>query len=167
MTSSPTRSRPGFSRPDFELSVVLDRERSSITNLAFESIRHSRTRYSAAGRDETRRRLDALYDEVCAAVSSRDLGSIIQFARNLAAERFRSGYDLSEVQMAFNALEEAAWSTLCARLNPDYHALSLGLLSTVLGAAKDALSSEYVSLASRTHVTSLDMRALFSGDASA
>jgi hypothetical protein len=40
-------------------------------------------------------------------------------------------------------------------------------VSTVLGAAKDALGREYVSLASRTHAPSLDLRALFTGDAGA
>jgi hypothetical protein len=40
-------------------------------------------------------------------------------------------------------------------------------VSTVLGAANDGLAREYVSLASRTHVQSLDLRALFSGHAAA
>jgi hypothetical protein len=146
---------------------VLDRERGSIVAAAFEAIRHSRTHYETAAPDETQRRLEALYDELTRAVSSRDLTGITHHARHLAAERFRSGYDLSEVQGAFNALEEATWSILCARLQPDELVLSLGLVSTVLGAAKDALAREYVSLASQTHVQSLDLRALFSGDAGA
>jgi hypothetical protein len=146
---------------------VLDRERGSTITAAFAAIRHSRTHYESAPPDETRRRLEALYDEVSRAVSRRDLARIKQYARDLGAERFRSGYDLSEVQGAFNALEEAMWSTLCAHLQPDELAFSLGLVSTVLGAAKDALAREYVSLASRTHVGSLDLRALFSGDAGA
>lgn len=150
-----------------ELLLLLDRERSSIVAAAFEAIRRSRTHYEAAGQDETQRRLAALYDELWAAVSSRDLGGIVRYARHLATERFQSGYDLSEVQSAFNALEEATWSTLCAQLQPDQLALSLGLVGTVLGAAKDALAREYVSLASQTHVPSLDLRALFSGDAGA
>lgn len=145
--------------------LVLDQERSSIVSAAFEAIRHSRTHYEAAGEDETRQRLDALYDELRTAVASRDLGHVVAYARNLAAERFEAGYDLSEVQRAFNALEEATWSTVCARLRPEQLALSLGLVGTVLGAAKDALAREYVSLASRTHAPSLDLRALFSGDA--
>ena len=146
---------------------MLDRERDSIITTALGSIRRSRTHYQAAGQDETQSRFDALYDELCAAVSTRDLGGIVGYARNLAAERFESGYDLTEVQSAFNALEEAIWSTLCARLRPDQLALSLGLVGTVLGAAKDSLAREYVSLASRTHAPSLDLRALFSGDAGA
>lgn len=159
MNASPTT--------DTELSLVLDRERGSIITAAHESIRHSRTHYETAGAAETRRRLEALYDQLSRAISSRDLAGIVSFARNLAAERFEAGYDLSEVQSAFNALEEATWSNLCARLEPDQLALALGLVSTVLGAAKDALAREYVSLASRTHVRSLDLRALFSGDAGA
>ena len=150
-----------------ELSRVLDRERSSIIAAAFESIRRCRTHYEVAGPEETQYRLEALYDEMCAALWRRDLGGIVAHARRLAAERFEAGYDLSEVQRAFNALEEATWSTLCAQLQPEQLALSLGLVGTVLGAAKDARAREYVSLASRTHAPSLDLRALFSGDAGA
>jgi hypothetical protein len=39
----------------------------------------------------------------------------------------------------------------------------LGLVSTILGAAKDALAREYVSLATHRHAGSLDLRALFAG----
>jgi RsbT co-antagonist protein rsbRD N-terminal domain len=146
---------------------VLEGERTAILDAAAESVRHSRTRYVSAGDDETRRRIEALYDELLEALSSRDLGGVIDYARRLAAERFESGYDLSEVQGAFNAVEEAAWTVLCARLQPDRLALSLGLVSTVLGSAKDALGREYVSLASQAHAPSLDLRALFTGDAGA
>jgi hypothetical protein len=146
---------------------VLERERAPIVDAAAESIRHSRTHYVSAGEEETRRRLEALYHELHEALSTRDLGHIIDFAQQLAGERFESGYDLSEVQGAFNALEEATWSVLCARLQPEQLALSLGLVSTVLGAAKDALGREYVSLASQTHAPSLDLHALFTGDAGA
>jgi hypothetical protein len=40
---------------------------------------------------------------------------------------------------------------------------TLGLVSTILGAAKDALARKYVSLATNTHAPSLDMQALFAG----
>ncbi len=150
-----------------EVLLVLEQERASIVRTASESIRHSRTRYEAAGTDQIRRRIEALYDELLDAISSHDLVGIVDYARRLAAERFESGYDLSAVQGALNALEEAAWNCLCARLPPEELALGLGLVSTVLGAAKDALSREYVSLASRTHAPSLDMRALFTGHAGA
>jgi hypothetical protein len=157
----------GEPRGSTELLPLLEQERAPIVDAAAESIRHSDTRYVSAGQDETRRRLEALYDELLGALSSRDLGGVIEYARQLAAARFDSGYDLSEVQGAFNALEEATWAVLCARLQPEQLAVSLGLVSTILGAAKDALGREYVSLASQTHVPSLDMSALFTGGAGA
>ena len=40
---------------------------------------------------------------------------------------------------------------------------ALGLVSTVFGAAKDALGRRYVSLATHTRAPSLDLRALFAG----
>ena len=153
--------------PQLSAGRAREEARASIVATAAESIRHGKTHYDAAGPDETQRRLEALYDQLLAAVSSRDLSGIVGYARRLAAERFSSGYDLAEVQGAFNALEEAAWSRLCADLRPEQLELSLGLVSTVLGAAKDALAREYVALASRTHVPSLDMSALFTGDAGA
>jgi hypothetical protein len=167
MKVSPARSRSDRSPSDFELSPVLDRERGTIVDAALEAIRHSRSHYEGAAPDETQRRIEALYDELSRAVLDRDLAGITHYARHLAADRFRSGYDLCEVQGAFNALEEATWSALCERLQPDELALSLGLVSTVLGAAKDELAREYVSLASQTHVQSLDLCALFSGGAGA
>jgi hypothetical protein len=147
--------------------AVLTQERPAIVSAAAESMRRSLTHYQAAGHDEIQLRFETLYDEMFNAVSSRDLGDMVEYARRLAAERFEAAYDLSEVQSAFNALEEAAWTTLCARQQPQDLALSLGLVSTVLGAAKDALAREYVSLAARTHAPSLDMRALFTGEAGA
>lgn len=164
---TPERSRTDEAPNGEAVLVVLIDERSAIVNGAAESLRHSRTHYQAAGRDETLRRFETLYDELLDAISSRALVGIVDYAQRLAAERFQSGYDISEIQSAFNALEEAAWTTLCALLQPQDLALSLGLVSTVLGAAKDALAREYVSLAARTHVPALDVRALFAGDAGA
>jgi hypothetical protein len=146
---------------------ILQQDRASIVDAACDAMRHSRTKYESAGQEETRRRFEAVYDELLAALSTRDLGSVIDYGRHLGAERFAAGYDLAEVQGALNVLEEAAWSALCARLQPEHLALSLGLVSTVLGAAKDALAREYVSLAARSHAPSLDVRALFTGDAGA
>ena len=40
---------------------------------------------------------------------------------------------------------------------------AIGLLSTVLGFGKDAVARTYVSRASKRHVTSLDLSALFRG----
>ena len=97
------------------------------------------------------------------ALRSRNLGPIVASAEQVARERFEAGYDLSEVQTAFNALEEATWSRIFAGLQPTQFAEALGLVGTILGAAKDALARTYVSLATNTHAPSLDLQALFAG----
>ena len=123
--------------PQFSAGRALEEARASIVDIAAESIRHGKTHYEAAGPDETRRRLEALYDQLLAAVSSRDLSGIVGYARRLAAERFSSGYDLTEVQGAFNALEEATWLKIVTELPADRHSHALSVVSTVFGAGKD------------------------------
>lgn len=131
---------------------------------AVAALRTLHTRhYEALGTEEVRARLETLFDKVLAATASRDLGPIVAYAHRLAEERFAAGVDLSEVQTALNVLEEAAWMSAFASLQPDLLAGTLGLLSTVLGAAKDELARRYVALATQTHVPSLDLRALFAG----
>lgn len=119
--------------------------------------------YESAGAAEVERRLDALFDHLVAAVTARDLTPMVAYAQEVAEERFAAGYDLSSVQAGFNALEAATWSRILAGLEPALLAEALGLVSTVFGAAKDALGRRYVSLATKAHAPSLDLRALFAG----
>ncbi len=119
--------------------------------------------YDSADSEEVTRRLEALFDRVLDSVDRHDLGSVIAYAETVAEERFNGGYDLSEVQTAFNALEESVWTRAVAVLESRQLAETLGLVSTTIGCGKDALARKYVSLATRTHVPSLDLRALFRG----
>jgi hypothetical protein len=142
----------------------LTRERGAIVSNAEEALAHLHERhYESAGPVVLRQRLDMLFDQLVGAVAARDLSSVLAYAGSIAQERFDAGYDLSEVQAAFNALEAAAWGRILACLEGDDLAEALGLVSTVFGAAKDALGRRYVSLATQTHAPSLDLRALFAG----
>jgi hypothetical protein len=142
----------------------LARERDEIVAAADAALRRAHAQhYEAAGEPEIRLRLVALYDRLLEALAQRDLAAIVSHAERVAEERFDAGYDLSEVQTAFNALEEATWARAIEVLDPAELAEALGLVSTILGAGKDALARRYVSLATRTHAPSLDLRALFTG----
>ena len=139
-------------------------QREAIIERATTALSQSHTmHYQVLGPEETRKRLEALYDQMTEAAARRDLGEIVGYARDLARERFGAGYDLSEVQIAINALEEAAWKQVFSELPPEQFAATLGLISTILGAVKDALAREYVSLATRSHAPSLDLGKLFFG----
>ena len=119
--------------------------------------------YEKAGPRVTAERLGHLYDLVITAVHDRRLDAVVAHAEEVARERYAAGYDLSEVQRAYNVLEEAIWNHLLASVAPEQMATALGLVSTVLGAGKDRLAQEYVSLASQSKAPSLDLSALFSG----
>jgi len=146
------------------LTDVLSGQRQAIIERAGDVLGESRARhYEAAGPELTRNRLEVLYDETVKAVDSRNLGDVLTFARALAEERFTAGYDLSELQIAVNALEEAVWKQIFSDLQPDELRNTLGPVSTVFGAIKDALAREYVSLATHTHAPSLDLPKLLLG----
>ena len=142
----------------------LVRERDVIVREAEETLMHLRERhYESAGAAEVERRLGALFDHLVAAVTTRDLGPVVGYAQEIADERFAAGYDLAAVQTGFNTLEAATWGRILTGLEPTQLAEALGLVSTVFGAAKDALGRRYVSLATKTRAPSLDLRALFAG----
>jgi len=146
------------------LEKILHEGKQEMLNEAVESVQRARLQhYEMAGPELTRQRLDVLLSLVIAAVLERNLVPIIAHANAVATERFEAGADLSEVQTAFNVLEEAIWMRILKKLPAAKQAEALGLVGTVLGSAKDALARKYVSMATRTHTPSLNLKALFLG----
>jgi len=144
-------------------ALLLD-HRSSILAESYVVLERSHVHhYEAAGEEFTRQRLEALFDLVVTAIANRDLAGVSAYAVTVAEERFAAGFDISEVQAAFNALEEAMWRQIVAESAPQDLAEYTGLMNTVLGFGKDVLARTYVSLASRRHVRSLDLTAIFAG----
>ena len=147
-----------------ELDALLDKAKSDVLDEASQTLGRSHpTHYDKAGEEFTRQRLTDLYELVVTAIRSKDLAPVRAFAENVASERFDAGFDIAEVQLAFNSLEAAMWRRVVADMPPPELAEAIGLLSTVLGFGKDTLARAYVSLASKKHVPSLDLTALFSG----
>jgi len=109
--------------------------------------------------------LARLFDELVSCVEEDDLVRIVRHAERLADERYVAGYDLSEIQVAVNRLEEAVWSRALARFRGTQLTRALNLVSTALDSAKDALARRYVLQAWRAHAPSLDVDALLSGSA--
>jgi hypothetical protein len=138
--------------------------REEILAEAYEELHESQHKhYLAAGEEITRQRLADLFDLVVSEIHDRELLTVVKYATDLAHERFDAGFDISEVQGAFNVLEKAMWRRALAVEPAAELAECVGLLSTVLGVAKDALARGYVSRASHRHVASLDLTALFDG----
>jgi hypothetical protein len=147
-----------------DTAAFVEGARDAILGAAGETLSGLRApHYESAGAEERSRRLAALFDRLVDGLRGRNLEPVVTYAEQVARERFEAGYGLAEVQGAFNALEEATWARAIAELDPAELAETLGMVSTVLGAGKDALARTYVSLAADTHAPSLDLRALFAG----
>lgn len=147
-----------------EIVRLLQESSDEILASASESVERSHLRnYERAGKDQVHQRLKALYVLTSRAVKERNLGPMIAYAETIAQERFAAGFDLSEVQTAFNVLEEAIWTRIVKSVPPAEYGEALGLVGTVLGAGKDALARKYVTLASKTRAGSLNLQSLFSG----
>jgi hypothetical protein len=147
-----------------DVAALLVTQEEEVVDEAFAALQRSHvTHYEAAGEAFTRRGLADLFRLVVTSIGDRDLAEMSVYAEKVAEQRFDQGFDISEVQMAFNALEEAMWRRVVDGTAPDDLAEAVGLLSTVLGFGKDALARKYVSLASERHVPSLDLTALFAG----
>jgi hypothetical protein len=146
------------------LDELLHIHHDEILTDAFEAVKRSQLKnYLKAGDDHIHQRLKALFVLASRAIKERNLGPMIAHAETVAHERFSAGFDLSEVQTAFNVLEETIWMNILKHLPATEFAEALGLVSTVLGAGKDALARRYVSLASKTKSTSLNLHSIFSG----
>lgn len=147
-----------------DAATFLEERRTAIVDAAVESLSgRSLTHYRPLGEGETARRLLRLFDLVVDGVRQRQLVSILGFAEGIGRERFDSGFEFVEVQAAFSAVEEAIWRAILEGMPAADQGHALGLIATLLGAAKDRLASTYLSLATRTNVASLDLQSLFRG----
>jgi hypothetical protein len=147
-----------------DLIPLLERRREHILAEATDNLSHTRhSHYAASAEAENKQRLSRLYDLALECIRSRNLVPMIEFSEKLAEERFKGGFDLQEVQTAFNVLEEAIWKQVTDEMDCDQYPQAFGLTSTTLGTGKEALARQYVSLASKSQVRSLDLSQLFRG----
>ncbi|MEZ4655886.1 MAG: hypothetical protein R3E12_20440 [Candidatus Eisenbacteria bacterium] len=110
-----------------------------------------------------RERLAELYDVTVACVGDRRVQRMLDHIQEVAEHRFEAGFDLGEIQVAFNVLEEAIWREIERQVPPQELGECLGLVTTVLGVGKDRLARAYVVLAARTHAPAIDLDALARG----
>ena len=149
-----------------DLLDLLQRDGERIVAEASEALSRSQlAHYAEAGHAVGQERLNRLFQLTVASIADHNLVPVMEYMAEVADDRFHAGYNIREVQIAINVLEEAIWNDIVANTPPDELARSLGLVSTVLGAAKDSLARAYVSLASKKKAPSLDLSALFEGSA--
>ncbi len=149
-----------------KLFDLLQEQMNDVLAEAVEAMERAHLKsYEKAGKERAHQRLKALYVLTVRGMKERNVGPMVAHVDTVAEERFSAGFDLWEVQTAFNVLEESIWKRILRELPPEEYAEALGLVSTVLGVGKDALARRYVSLATKTKVPSLNLQSLFAGTA--
>ena len=146
------------------LQELLETRGEAIVREAVERLGRTRLRsYDASSLESNQARLQRLLDLTIQCVRTKNLVPMVSYAEGIARERFRDGFDLQEVQTAFNLLEEIVWKHITQDMKPEDYPAAFGLTSTVLGAGKAALATEYVSLASHSRVRTMDLSSMFEG----
>ena len=115
--------------------------------------RHDRARdlawHHPPSPEERRRDVRQLFGVVLRCVREGSAEPIVAPSQQIAADRFVAGVAITEVQAAFNILQEVLWRQVADTFSSDQRIEALGLLNAALGAGKDAVARAYVSLASR------------------
>jgi hypothetical protein len=149
-----------------DLNELLERRQEEILAEATEALSQARLRsYEKAGAELRSQRLRTLFQRTRESLRDRSLLPLTQYAEQIAQERYAAGFDVYEVQAAFNVLEEVLWRHIIQETPPAELAEAIGKTSTVLGAGKGALARAYVALAGKHHAPALDLDALFKGTA--
>ncbi|HMV99082.1 MAG TPA: hypothetical protein PLL06_13255 [Acidobacteriota bacterium] len=144
------------------LPQLLEFKRNDLINEALGILNQARlSHYDDAGYSQRRLYLIRLYDLMTQCIEQNDMVPMLNYIKALAEERFTTGFDLSEVQMAFNVMEEVIWKHILSDLPAEKYPEALGMISTVLGTGKDYLANMYVSMASQHKATSIDLSDLY------
>ena len=133
-----------------ETSAVLASAQDRVVDEAVASLeRRDRAHRRAASLEEGRRYVRDLVGLVVQCVREGGTEPIVASSRQVAAERFVAGFDIAEVQGEFSVLEEVLCRHVAGALAGDQRIEAQRLVSTILGAGRDAVARTYVALASQ------------------
>ncbi len=133
-----------------ETSAALASAEDRVVDEAAAALDRRHQPHHQAFSPETRRRyLRDLFGLVVQCAHAGHAEPIIAASEQIAADRFVAGFDIAEIQGAFNVLEEVLWRDIASTFAGDQRIEALGQVNTILGAGKDALARTYVALASR------------------
>ena len=147
------------------LFKLLNSKSKEIIDEAAEVLEHKPLKhYKASGAKHNRERLVNLLSLTSECINSKNLVPIVEYAQIIAQERYENKFDLQEIQSVFNLLEEVIWKIITTDMPPEDYPEAFGLVGTVLGAGKEAMAVDYVSLVSNIKdIKSLDLSELFKG----
>ncbi|HAX49253.1 MAG TPA: hypothetical protein PK605_08130 [Ignavibacteria bacterium] len=79
-------------------------------------------------------------------VETQNCNDMIGYMDLISDERFASGFEVEEIQIALNIFEEALWKNIRKYVDPKDHYASKKMVTTIVDKAKEELLNEYVTL---------------------
>ena len=131
-----------------ETSAVLASARDRAVDEAVAALeRNDQAHHRAASAGERRRYVRDLFGLVVQCVREGGTEPVMASSQQVAADRFVAGFDIAEIQEEFSVLEEVLWRLVTDALAGDQQIEAQRLVSTTLGAGRDAAARTYVALA--------------------
>lgn len=147
-----------------ELVNILTSDADRIIKEATDKLNDARLRnYQKVDMPVLKNCLTKLFELTIESIKNSNLLALNDYIDKISRERYFSGFDLYEVQTAFNALEEAIWNDIVSKVNKDELVDSISIISRVMGAGKEFLACNYVRMAKSNKKNTPDVTVLRKG----
>jgi hypothetical protein len=127
-----------------KLQDVLRENEQHIVEKAAVNIGNYRLKnYEMAKLSEIEWWLGALFSALCDSIEQKCLDPFVRYSEKLGKLRAEKGFDLKEVQIAYNLLEEHIWEVVLEKGNPKTRVEDLTQIAEIVAAGKDKLTKWY------------------------
>ncbi|MFH2052952.1 MAG: hypothetical protein ABIK96_10850 [bacterium] len=127
-----------------DIRAALASRRDEISSAVFSRLHDSTAvHYRQADQDLLHGRADRLVEAFLEALPGKP-GIFIDYIGEIARERIGEGFALREIQLALSILEDQAWKLVAAVVPAGDQVAALGMVTTIIGAAKDQLANVYL-----------------------
>jgi hypothetical protein len=148
------------------MSVLTTKDASGLTEALFTGLRNAATapHYEAIDAAALAKRCRLLVDVFVTALEGNG-ALFVDYVHRITEERIGEGFYLPEIQHALSLLESGAWQIVVERSNVASLVRNLGIVTGVVGAAKDELARVYLAHKQRAEADAarLQTARLFAG----
>jgi len=124
-------------------NLLRENEQTIIEKAAVNLGNYRLKNYEMAKLSEIEWWLGALFLALCDSIDKKNLEPFLKYSEKLGKARAEKGFDLKEVQIAYNLLEEHIWEIVLEKGNPKTRVEDLVQISEIVAAGKDKLTKWY------------------------
>ncbi|MBE2219391.1 MAG: hypothetical protein IAE90_14360 [Ignavibacteria bacterium] len=102
--------------------------------------------YSKFRREEIHKKYSSLLLALTKCIETKKCDDMISYMDLITDERFVSGFEEEEIQIALNIFEEAFWKNIRSHVDERSHFEAKKTITTIIDKAKEAMLEDYVTL---------------------